>query len=276
MNYSLLFLKLGSNSVINKININFNENIIDFCCDAQNNFYFITSKNIGLIKNNSIIYPLRDKDLTDITSFYFNMEIKMGIIVCKFGSDIYRFSLDNYNQRSIIGSSSNLKIVLDRFYDKLNIKNNTQCVFLNNGQVYFLVPDMHRGFFVNSGDLIYWLGNGKGKYSVSNLLTQSSFYTPNGLINIDNNTFYVYDDGNNCIRKVTSSVKLVKNDLDCDKRGLPHCHKLRYKNNILFFMNDESVKYFSESNKAIGTLYKNNNIVSFDLDSNKNIIILNK
>jgi len=287
MNYKLNFLKIGSGLEVKQIDISNEFNILDFRVCEDDLLYFITNKNLGIINNQKATYPLFDSDFDDLTSFDYNRKSKYGILVDKFGSEIFKFSYNNYNKNNVISTFDSNRDVLEKFYLKIKkspVSNEfiktTECSLTKYGEIYFLVPDMHRGFKIESGKIIDWIGNGKGGYSVCSSCMDSSFLNPQGIYSAEDNVFYILDSGNKCIRKVNKkTVELITEDIDYLKKERKNennksIKKIRFGYDLFFYLDGKEIKYYSNLNKKIGVIYFGENIISFDIDQNRNIIVL--
>ena len=161
----------------------------------------------------------------------------------------------------------------------------TCCDIDSNNVIYWGVKNLHRIFKMDGIDICLFAGNGKPTFSMATDPRQSSFSRPSG-IKVFNNNVYITEQGNHCIRQINSGKVNLTAGMphacgDNDGKGIEcnfsHLRKLVGFKNLLYFIDNNKIKYFSLIQKNIGTIYApKNNIVSIDSDKENTIYILER
>lgn len=154
---------------------------------------------------------------------------------------------------------------------------NTKCCVDEKEVIYWSIDNLHRCFKYKNCDVDEVAGNGRPNHFVSNA-SNNPLNFPSGVV-YDNDSVYICDTNNHCIKSFSDKMLIVAGDpLKCgDEDGndalliSPYC--IRKSRRSLYFLDNGKIKYFSLGNKAVGTIYSSNNIVSIDADDN-NIYIL--
>jgi len=146
--------------------------------------------------------------------------------------------------------------------------------------VYVAYGPLNRVLRFNGSDVFEFIGSGKGGYSVASKMEYSSLSNPTG-ISCDKGNIYISDTGNHCIRRFSDNILTVvaghplkAGDVGGNKALLNSPGKIRIRNDVGYFIDGNKIKSFSSS--GILTAYESDKIVSFDIDYEKNLLIVEK
>lgn len=136
----------------------------------------------------------------------------------------------------------------------------------------FVSSEFHnRLYLLVSSRFDEFAGSGNPEFSSSTNLSTASFCRPSS-IHYCNNSLYVADAGNSCIRRISDERCQV-----VASKALGHDivspSKLRVKNNMIYFIDENKVKYFSISDAQCGILFSKA-FLSMDIDGERNLYVL--
>ena len=115
-------------------------------------------------------------------------------------------------------------------------------------------------------------GNGHAGYSVCSNPSNSLLNAPCGLALFDT-SIYITDTNNNCIRKIEENkISIIIGNPTNDDIKMPR--KIKIKNNIGYFIDENGANYLSLSNSQYGMVYESKNIVSIEIDEDKGLFII--
>jgi len=136
----------------------------------------------------------------------------------------------------------------------------------------------NRCFAVHNGNIEYVIGDGKKRFSVSSDYTRSSFNSPSGVFSVGG-LIYIADTNNHCIRKVDHKNKAISivsgTPLDTG-HFLNSPSKLVVKKNMIFVLDNDSIKVTSVNSNNLSTVYTSDKIDLFEADNHRNIYIMER
>ena len=278
MLYRLLKKPIGISRIDILFDIELQSKPVDFCYIPNLGFIYSTLNHLGLIsfKGEVTEWVGRNDNFNYPSLCYCPKSDKIIAVNCN-GKDIKSVNVKNKYIEDVIQGVVISK--LNKFFTKINCLS-TSCD-VDNFDIYWTARDINRIFKYNPlrGEIDV-IGDGKSRFSVSSDLRQCSFKLPNGVKYI-NDTIYVCDSGNNCIRTISLKNKIssilvgkpmVSGDIDGKDSLLSNPSHLKISNNILYFVDNQKLKQVSLSDKVVST------IKSFDknifIDISKDLYIL--
>ena len=148
-------------------------------------------------------------------------------------------------------------------------------------KMFFTNDISNKLFCVSGGNLSYVVGDGKARYSVSSEYTRSSFNRPSGIFCVGG-VVYISDTRNHCIRQVDKkkkSVNIVSGspvELDDSDYLLKSPSKLVIRKNMVFILDDNSIKVTSLGSNNISVIYESDTIDSLEADGHRNVYIVER
>ena len=297
MNFQLLKQYFGTNKSESLLDIN-DEDIDDLCYIENFGFLFLSKKNncIGygdLLGN--VEFPWIGEDgtkvklsLKDPCSICYNSQSNTCFVIERDGRRVTGIDLSSFNSFPLLDPIYENKI--DKFFAKTkNVGDIRVSSFVDGmGSVYVSNSFLNRCYKFEHYDIEMIMGNkGKG-YSVCNDSSKSLLNEVGGIV-LDENFIYISDTGNHCIRKFNNDNIFIvagnpkfKGDEGGNKQSclLSYPSKMAIKNKMIYFIDTiedtKKVKYLSLSDITVGTIYESPNIISIDIDENKNLFVLEK
>jgi len=216
-------------------------------------------------------------------SLLYNQSSNEVFIFEKYGTVVKKIDLSSEYVISL--TSGTLEAEIQKYFPK-DIKEEVviDSAVDKQGGLFFVNSYLNRCFSLETTKIIDVMGSGKAGYSVANNLTHSLLNAPSGIVNY-NGIIYISDRGNHCIRELKNNSSFVfagnvGKDGSEDGRGqecLLSCPtKMVLKNDIIYFIDKDKVKYLSIADKSVGTIYKSNNIISIDIDEERSVLILER
>jgi len=284
--YKLLKKTLGSKniSMFSEIDMGFEINCI---CNIKD-FGFL----IPIAKKNSIIHINYDGKINyDYIIEKDNQKDNLNKPECVIYNNFTKLCciIEN-NGKMIKKLEPKTKIISDIYGDKIKIamekffKNNRResCIYgdiTNKNHIIWTIKSLHRAYIYNLNCFKIFIGEKiKGEYANGNTTEACGLKYPSGVA-FYNNSIYIADGGNYCIREFQKNIKntlcktIVGNPLqpgDSDGIGMkcqllsPRC--LKIKNNLAFFIDNNKIKYFSMYNNEVNTIYESPYIKSIECD----------
>lgn len=139
--------------------------------------------------------------------------------------------------------------------------------------IYWTVDQLHKCFKYNGDKVTELIGSGKAGYSVSNNTYGCDLNYPSGIVN-DENSVYISDTGNHCIRALNKSkTSVIVGSPDKNSTLVsPYCLRLARK--VLYFIDNGNVISFSFNNRALKTIYSSQRLISISSGERGDIFIL--
>jgi len=283
LNYSLFKKKLGTNTVELVKKLEIKDSIIDFCYIDGLGFVFIHGNSIGYldITGNFNPYFIRGQNLNNPISLCYSKYHSTCFVFDNNGKGIKYFKHSIPDLIPFLGSVYQSK--LDKLFPNtdLDIKNiKVEGAQALNGDMFLVNGYLNKCFCFSESEFYDFTGSNKEGYSSSNDLLNCSFSNPQGIAYYMK-ALYIADTGNHCIRKIENgNVKLIAGhpleygDRDGLNSLLQSPLKIRVKGGIGCFIDNDKIKHMVLSTGKIGIAYESNNIISIELDSEKNLYIL--
>jgi hypothetical protein len=162
------------------------------------------------------------------------------------------------------------------------LKTDTSCDVDNHGNLYWTVKDLHRCFMKSrSNNVIHnYIGTGRSGFTVSSSIKDCLMSKPS-CVKYCEKSIYLSDTGNYCIRETNGegdqidTINLMWGH-PANDHILSHPTQIKYMNGIMYVLDGENIKYFVIKDKSNGIVYSSPNIISFDIESKKNLYVLEK
>ena len=269
MKTKIVIKKNAVKSVVEVATIETDFPIVDFTIVDDEKIYFIHGNNIGEISNRKInlFWSGQYGEVENKIKFgsvgssvysspssivYFNPH-KSLYVVENCGRIIRKIELQSSYSYSIIDGLC--KMTLDKVFSKSPDFCKTSIDIGSSGNVYWTSEIVHRYFKFHDSEVSVF-GNGRSGYSVCSKIEDSHFSFPNGICNY-NNSFFITDTGNGCIRKVDSKTMSYV----CGNLKNPRYIKKNSKN--FFFIDDNGLRSISFDGKLHPfELYKSEKIIN--------------
>jgi len=151
------------------------------------------------------------------------------------------------------------------------------------GRIFLCYDGINRCLLISGARLTNYVGNGYPTYATSKKAKYCSLNKPSG-ITCTENTVYIADSNNNCIRMVNgnavSAVIGMPNERG-DKEGFGLDARLNFPSKMtsfsdsVFFVDENKVKTFTTKNLYVKDYHVfNGNIISIQADDEKNLYVL--
>lgn len=287
--YRIIQKKFGDRDVDLIASVNIDADIDDFCFVKDFGFIFISCdcNAVGFVGlDGEVDFPWID-DLENPVSICYSEKTKRGYLIEDYGRIFQEVDIMSFSLIPCLGKISQDKA--NFFFNKIDrfIQDGRGVVASDiddMGNMYEANGILNRCFKVNGDSVEAWMGNGRAGYSASNKLNSCYLRKPSGIACCSSDV-YVCDSGNHCIRKSSGdSVFLVAgNPIESGDRDgvgqnclLTFPRKLRIKNGMGFFIDENKVKYMSVPKCSVGTVYESNDLVSIDMNTEKDLFILER
>lgn len=153
---------------------------------------------------------------------------------------------------------------------------NTSCVCGSYLELYFVIDRLNACYKYSKGIIKKIAGSGERGYSIGSDLKSCMFNNPRGIEFIgESKNIYILDSGNKCIRMINGNkISLIKGSPISDEFiKNPLC--LKHNKGILYYIDDNCVKYYSSSESGNSVLYNGNeNNIRFIEVDNKDLIVM--
>jgi len=276
MIYKLLKKSLGIARIDSIFEVNLDFSILDTCYVPNFGFFFLTKNThcLGLVSlSGKLEFPwvgqINEKgDKNGITGLFdspsslcYSLSGNKIIIIDSYGKRIRSVELES---RYINTSIQGVEVAkINRYFSKINTTESS-CSIDSKNNIYWTARDVNRVFKFNTinGDIDVCMGSGKSGFSVGSNLKQCLLSKPNG-IRCSNNTIFVCDSGNYCIRAITGESSyilagkpMIKGDEDDIgiKSLLSYPNKLRINYDVIYFADSQKLKVISLNDKKVITV----------------------
>jgi hypothetical protein len=296
MNYKLSKLQLGTGKLELILNVSTPFEITETC--FVNGFghilLFKEHHCLGLIdKKNTFVFPwggIPDQaGYRDSTSPLFEFpssacyckSTNKVYVVEKGGSRIRKLDLDPFYGASVFGQAVQKKMsgYMTNFEDFSSIS--TSCCVDAYGDIYWMIREINRGFKYRFkiSDFEPYIGTGKYGFSLSSNPVMSLVAFPSSVL-CRGSSVYIADSGNHCIRDGVRVIIGCPNKIGDEndygvKSVLNTPRKMIPLKDLICFIDEGKIKYYSLKDKTVGTLYVSHNIISIESDE-KDLIIVEK
>jgi len=277
MIYNLFTKKLGTNNIELIKKIETEDAICDLCYIDDFGFVFPHGNSIGLL------------DLKGDLNLKFIQRLNNPISLCysHYRSTCFIFDNDGKGVKYFQHNSDTVVPFLGTVYQaKLNStllnKKGVQVegAQMPDGDIYVVNNQLHKCLRFSESEFHIFAGVGTEGYASSNDIIGCLFSSPSGIAYC-NKTLYITDTSNHCIRTINNKqIKLVagspmeQGDRDGLNALLDAPRKIRVEGGIGSFIDNDKVKQIALSNGDVKTIYGSDNIISIELDSKKNLYIL--
>jgi len=301
MSYRILQKKYGNRDLLKSIDINIGEEISDFLYLKDYGYFFALPLNHCIAHsdfngniNLNWAGNLNKKKLAEGCGSTSGLDFPSSMCYDKIGRKIY---IVVQNGKRVVSAElksgyinfiwgSSVSALIDVFFEDVNENvrfGNTNITIKDNGDIFWMNSEFDRCFSLCDGRFSIPFGCHKRGYSVSNNKNLCFFCTPSGMVS-DGKKIYVSDTGNHCIRCIDNDISIIagNSNISGHESGafpfnlLMSPSKLKYKNGIIYCIDENNIIYLSIKDKQIGTVYTGNNIMGIDIDDNKNLLILEK
>ncbi|GAG80470.1 unnamed protein product, partial [marine sediment metagenome] len=136
---------------------------------------------------------------------------------------------------------------------------------------------INRCLKVDGSKVNVFVGNGSSGFSIATKLPQCQLNSPTGVCCYKDDVF-ISDTKNNCIRKVSKDGK-IKTIIGCPETDgdISSPSKMIIRKNMIYFIDDNNIKYASIGGKDIGSIYKSEDkIVSLDIGDDRYLYVLSE
>jgi hypothetical protein len=273
MKFELSKIKFGTNNKTLIAKLLTESAIKDICYIDNFGFVFIHGKLLGHINfsghvNNEFIISNIDRPV----SLCYSKKFYSCYILEENGKSLKYFELGLNTLIPFLGCTYKGKL-LELLGKTINNDIKAHGCVDDNKNIYFMYDCLNKGLKFVDSEFKHFLGNGRASYCTSSDLISCMFNKPSGIAYY-NGVFFVSDTGNHCIRKID------KNKIDIIV-GTPHSQsilnsptKINIKNKLGYFLDQDKIYYFTSSDDRSGVVYQSKNLISFDMDDNKNLYIL--
>jgi len=271
MNYKLSKIKYGTGktSVITNLSIPDSQTVNDICYIEGVGIAFIYGNQLGLADfSGKVDY-----------SFISNLNKPLSLFYSEQSHRCYIFENGGRSLRYFTRGFDYLMPFLGDEYSRLMKKDLRMltddietivrgCVDYYE-EIYATHNFLNRCIRFRGSEYSYFAGNGKYGEIVSSELLSSNFSGPQG-ISFLNGELYVSDTGNNCIKKI------LKGKMDMFLNNVKMPSKMVAKNKLIYFISNTVNICYLSLDKSSNCIFSSNNLVSIDMDNNKNLFILEK
>ncbi len=275
MIFTLIKQKFGTSgkTIISKLDLN--TKINDFCFLENKGFIFATDDGVALLTNDNKFTLPWVQNIKTPKAICFQEE-KQNFYVVDGYKNIKYFSLHNPNGFEVMGENN--KCVFNKYLSKTKDEGCVvSCSANKNGQVYFIHSGLNRCLKVDGKQTIGFLGNGRSGFSVASRLSGCQINEPKGVC-CHGKDIYISDTKNNCIRKVSAdnTIRIVIGHPNiCSEEFKIEPSKIVVKNNLIYFIDNNFIKYSTFNNTDSGQIYRaENHIISLDVGKDKSLYIL--
>jgi len=252
--------------------------IRDFCYIDGLGILFVYDQCIGLIppEGNPVV-PWRGEEGIKRQEFYeshfddpcalaYNPFTRQLYVLEKCGIKIR--VLENLSVGSNLLKGEDEK-VMGVLFSKVVPSGDAKIAFRSPYGIIWTAPDIHRCLAYSDSRVSILIGDGRGRYSVSNSLAECSLNSPSDIMTFNNDVF-VADFENFCIRRISS--KGVSLFCGNPSRKDVQPRRMTLQDNIIYVLDGNSIKSFPISNKNGMIVYESENII--DLTEGKNGLLI--
>jgi len=301
MPYKLIKIPMGTSTCQLVSNVNISENITGLCYVNDLGFLFLVrdSHCIGLITNSGKIefpwmgeYNTKGNEDGTMPLFEYPSSIcysptyKICYLLENGGSKLRNINV--HNKYASSGMSSIVSKNIERYFSKSDNYNNfqTYCDIDDRANVYWIITELNRCMIFNREYSIAenYIGNGRSGFSTSNCLSECLMNKPRGL-RYFKGELYICDANNHCIRKVKDRVMSIVagNPMAKDYKDgigveclMNNPSSLVSHGNIMYFIDNNKIRYLSLPDHNVGTIYESNNITSIEINNRNDLLVLEK
>ena len=204
------------------------------------------------------------------SSMMYSERLNVLFVIEDGGKQIRKVEIPSFYVSSLLNGES--KKSVDHYYSKINTRlSETNGAINANGVVYWVNNILNRCLMFDLFSVSNMIGIGHAGYSVCSDIKRSLLNSPCG-ISFFNGAIYIADTGNHCIRKIENNkIFLVAGSPT--KNDLTRPRKVRIKNNIGYFIDENLVKYLSMPGYQVGTAYESKNIAAIEI-INKDLFVV--
>lgn len=199
MNYRLIHKKLGVKSLDVFSEFEYPHHIKDICFVKDVGFFYIGNQSLFLNKDKQCQEIMTLDNPMSICSENFNIYVSYNKGIKSINCS------DNYYSIDVLSSIEYKKIFGG--LEKIGIKDVYIDVY--NGIIGIALTHLHKIYRYQRGSVDMIFGTGVPEYSISSKINNCSISSPQGILVYDNDTLFVSDTGNGCIRSFGEIHRMI-------------------------------------------------------------------
>ncbi|TRZ81210.1 hypothetical protein D4R86_02980 [bacterium] len=280
MSFKILEQKFGTSVKTIIFELETKIKVNDFCFVKDKGFIIAMDNGVSLLTHDNDFISSWVAHVHNPKSIYFQEKNKNVYVIDGYSS-VKRFSLNNPYAFEVMGDRG--KATLNNYFSKIKDKEYiVDCSATSSGEIYFTNDKVNRCFRINNAEIEVLVGNGRSGFSIATKLDQCQLNAPSGVCCYNGNV-YISDTQNKCIRMVSKnkSIKTIFGKPETSgEGGLDAPSKMIIKGNLIYFIDNNKIKYSTMDATDTGVIYKpqdpKNNIVSLDIGRDKLLYVLSE
>jgi len=283
MKYDLVKVAFGTSNPSRHVTIDTDEtDVTDFCCIDEDNYIFTTERHIGLIRGGEVLFPWFSPKFGNIQSIAYNAIYSGCYVLARQGADCFFLEMEDPYMRVASDTVSTTYHYLLKSFNKLGCSGTVSSVLLDSGILYFVNSALNRGFKVKESTHKSWIGTGRPEYAVSNRLESCSIASPMGIDYVDN-TLYIADSANGCIRAVSGNdvsifignpSKLYVEDGTFDSGTFEYPTAFKIRKGMCYILDCGRLRYAMVATRTIGTVCNIPEAIMLEMTPKRGAIVL--
>jgi hypothetical protein len=268
MKHQLLKQTIGTSSVSCISEFETDHTVKDLCHAGEYGFLFIHGDYVGRIVNGEA-EPTFAGPFKNPCSISYAPLLRRVFVLGNGGKNVNSFRIELGYVEPFFGLA--YKDQWAKLFANVGPDNKVSITVDDLGHI-FVISEFHNKIYkLLSSRFEEFAGTGNPEFATSTHLSTTSFCAPTSIIYF-NSALYVSDTGSGSIRKINDgrcqviASKALGHDI---KRPT----KLRVQDNMVYFIDEGKVKYFSISDKQCGILFSKA-FLSMDIDRKRNLYVL--